>query len=183
MQPLTEEQLQERDKRCAAIHEAGHVVVAAIHDECNLGAYIAPTDTSDPLADKTWIGQAFGFTGGRHFSAVMAVAGCVAEWLEDDAELTAEDCSDYADDENSLSPTDRARFPTDYDEQLAAFDIALTILREHKGFFNWTVTQLLDDESQVVTEDMVGEYVRENNLVIKRGHHERYRQQVSVKAR
>jgi len=45
-----------RDRRMAAIHEAGHVVIArSFGILCE--AELTPTFTTDPRAQKTWVGQ------------------------------------------------------------------------------------------------------------------------------
>lgn len=69
-----------RDRRHAAIHEAGHVVVAE-----RLGvegyAHITLTDTDDIRNDKAWVGRAFfdGGMGSARTKRLICVAGAVAE--------------------------------------------------------------------------------------------------------
>ena len=151
------------DKRGAAIHEAGHIVVSAIRDGLMLGGYIEETGTTKPDSEKTWIGQAheLNLSGGPQ-SAAMSVAGMAAEWLEDDPDTWAEELVETVEfDPNELSPTDAAGYPSDYADQIQAFEDALSTLRENREFFDWVVAELLTDDG-VITDGMVQEYLRRN---------------------
>jgi hypothetical protein len=72
-----------RDRRQAAVHEAGHYVVAW-HFRIPVSTWITPNDTSDPRATRTWLGRAqIQLVGKRRLSAIrqamIGVAGAVAE--------------------------------------------------------------------------------------------------------
>jgi hypothetical protein len=100
-----------RDRRMAAIHEAGHMV-AARRRRVEAYAIIWPNDTGDPFI-KTWLGRAaFGrgvdrASDGTH--RFIGVAGAVAEfcWLEarngDEADI---DCVWTWEDPEVMSPSD-----------------------------------------------------------------------------
>jgi hypothetical protein len=66
-----------RDRRLAAIHEAGHYVVARWRG-LDAYAYIAPTHADDPLL-KTWVGQAMTAKSSDETDRLIGVAGTVAE--------------------------------------------------------------------------------------------------------
>jgi hypothetical protein len=72
------------DRRTAALHEAGHFVLAQWAGVREIGAWIAPINVADPMKRKTWIGQCV-YTP-RQFDAIsvrrqmmVAVAGAFAE--------------------------------------------------------------------------------------------------------
>lgn len=78
------------DRRMAAVHEAGHVVVARRFGLEILSAWIVPNDADDPQ-EKTWIGRVQIRTSGapEMVCRMVGVAGSVAEhlwsggWIED----------------------------------------------------------------------------------------------------
>lgn len=57
MRQLSPRRTEARDRRLAAVHEAGHVVIA-LHLGYEPQAYIRPIGADDPTETKTWIGQA-----------------------------------------------------------------------------------------------------------------------------
>ncbi|KQR77598.1 hypothetical protein [Rhizobium sp. Leaf341] len=72
------------DRRLAAIHEAGHVLMA-IHLGYRAKAWVNPNETGDPFGEKTWVGHMTmrGMPEERDHPHVrmVAVAGMVAEEL------------------------------------------------------------------------------------------------------
>jgi hypothetical protein len=71
-----------RDRRCAAVHEAGHAVVAR-HFGCEIvSAWIVPADNPGP-DEKTWIGriQIMQAPADPLARRMIGVAGEVAEYL------------------------------------------------------------------------------------------------------
>lgn len=102
-----------RDRRYAAIHEAGHVVIGRHIGLRGVRAWLEKTSNPEPLFDKFWIGKtqyikpsALGETMSRKKLALFAVAGAVAErcWNK----YTFEDsCGDeFWLDENVMSESD-----------------------------------------------------------------------------
>ena len=74
------------DKRGAAVHEAGHLTVAAALHLPGAMASIEPTNTSDPYHEHLWTGK-HGFYGA--LPASVAVAGTVADCLDDEPGIAA----------------------------------------------------------------------------------------------
>lgn len=72
------------DRRSAAIHEAGHALMA-VELGYDADAWIYAHETSDPLDEKTWLGHTTIHGGpgdyGHPHSRMVAVAGMVAEIL------------------------------------------------------------------------------------------------------
>src|SRR5262245_12197464 len=74
-----------RDRRLAAIHEAGHVTLARHLDAQVACAWLENNYRSDPLSEKQWIGHChFKFDKSpsrktKTLVAMVAVAGAVAE--------------------------------------------------------------------------------------------------------
>ena len=101
------------DRRIAAIHEAGHVLMA-LHLGYQADAWIHQHKTSRPLEEKTWVGHMVLHDRPedlRHPDVRMiAVAGLVAEILwktghdEEYADQWGWEC--YLLDEDSMSPSD-----------------------------------------------------------------------------
>jgi hypothetical protein len=97
-----------RDRRKAAVHEAGHIVIGESLGHKLLFSYIQPTSTSDPRLEKTWIGQAVFYPIRlKKEREMVAVAGVVAEccWSGD----TFDDIADFLEsDGDAMSPSDFA---------------------------------------------------------------------------
>jgi hypothetical protein len=148
------------DKRSAAVHEAGHVVVAAIRDGKMYGALIERSVTETPQSKRIWIGKTRGIDWAGGISAAMSVAGAVAEILDEQNHVNAAICMErIACGMNPLSETDLRGYPAGYSNQLKACEDALTTLREYPAFFRWAVNQLLDDDGNLITDGMVREYL------------------------
>lgn len=101
------------DRRLAAIHEAGHALMA-VHLGYNADAWIYPHETDEPLAEKTWLGH-MTIRGGpaeddHPHNRIVAVAGMVAEtlWKNGHDEDYAEPYGweDHLLDEDSMSFSD-----------------------------------------------------------------------------
>jgi hypothetical protein len=72
------------DRRMAAIHEAGHIVIAQKFRLPSGNAWIGPTGTADILEERTWIGHVrkgllFDAKCTKRQSKMVGVAGVVAE--------------------------------------------------------------------------------------------------------
>jgi hypothetical protein len=80
-----------RDRRSAAVHEAGHLVVARQYGLKIHSAWIVPNETKDPRQERTWDGQVQITTTSAPeiVRRMVGVAGAVAEhlwrgrWIED----------------------------------------------------------------------------------------------------
>lgn len=92
------------DRRRAAIHEAGHVVMAQHVGIRTGGAYVFPSLTTDPICEKQWRGQCVwsGKARSKRALRMFAVAGIVAECVWD-----GDPCWESSQLEN-MSPTDWA---------------------------------------------------------------------------
>jgi hypothetical protein len=71
-----------RDRRMAAVHEAGHIVVGRHVGLTLSSAWIAPND-GPPMEEKTWIGRVQFITGLDHLNSLercrVGCAGAAAE--------------------------------------------------------------------------------------------------------
>jgi hypothetical protein len=102
---------QARDRRTAAAHEAGHVVIARWAGVSQAGANIWPSgEDADPVFDKSWIGRAFLSRAqllrlSRIRRRMIGVAGVVGEHVWNHG---AADILDQIDleDPDSMSPSD-----------------------------------------------------------------------------
>jgi hypothetical protein len=101
-------QITARDRRMAAIHEAGHMVIAGRFG-VRYQAWILPAPDNDPWEEKTWIGTCR-FLGEKkptkQQKRMIAVAGAAAEACWQDREMWdgAEDINWY--DPAVMSPSD-----------------------------------------------------------------------------
>jgi hypothetical protein len=83
--PMRPIRISARDRRNAAMHEAGHIVVARLFSIEVAHAYIYISDeVSDILCDKTWLGHTvFNArdlrSANRRQRAMFGVAGAVAD--------------------------------------------------------------------------------------------------------
>lgn len=111
---LSAHRIEARDRRAAAVHEAGHLVIArhfhAVSDEDV--TYLFPrariwrSATMESLWEKTWLGECRGFDF-RSLSQtqrrMFGIAGYVAEamwrdgWSDDDLDLLSYDYDDLSD--------------------------------------------------------------------------------------
>lgn len=100
-----------RDRRGAANHEAGHFVVATWAGMRNIGAWIGPRRTNDPLHDATWTGQMMRPDWDAlspHRRRMVAMAGGMAEflWRAESWELECFCAEDWLSEPEVMSPSD-----------------------------------------------------------------------------
>ena len=168
---LAPEEIDRRDKHNSAIHEAGHVVVAAVTGFGCQGASLKRRTDVDPRTEKTWHGQthflmnldlaailrdqAEGRTPKEHvrkLPAAVAVAGMVAEKLFSDlgdADATAQEIiNEWQDALNAekvgLSPTDMTDVSDDWGDRARAIAEAHRILLQQRQFFDRVVAFLVN---------------------------------------
>lgn len=92
---LTPQQVNDWELRAAAIHEAAHAVIAR-HFGYEASAQVFATPDPGP-DDKSWTGRTMFYqeTAGRRDSRLIALAGTVAEQIDDDPDLEALDIADW----------------------------------------------------------------------------------------
>lgn len=145
-------EVERRDKRRAAIHEAGHATVAVAK---GFGAYawLSKTDTSKTLEEKSWVGKCELYKlRPVRFSRVdeqtFAVAGMVAEQLDDSPDVSAWEIMDaweaLGEIDIGLSHTDMGPVASNRRSREVAVEKALAILREKKSLFDKLVSQLFE---------------------------------------
>ena len=80
---ISSKRLSARERRTSAIHEAGHLVIAAHFGLYPVSAWIVQNEPADP-DERTWIGRVQ-FTSLDQLAPLerrmIGVAGSVAEWL------------------------------------------------------------------------------------------------------
>jgi hypothetical protein len=156
-------ELEQRDKRMAAVHEAGHATVGAAKGVC-FGAWIHRNKSGEP-DENTWLGHVqtmFGITmrNGKPVVVVgpcgaldstFAVAGMVAEELDDDPNADFDWIMEFWESEwISPSPADLQSCSEDWHERSKAVQEAIDILREQKPLFDRIVAELL--EHKIINE-------------------------------
>ncbi|MFA7416379.1 MAG: hypothetical protein WC048_18065 [Rhizobium sp.] len=105
--------MQAFDRRTAAIHEAGHALMA-LYLGYDANACIRPANTFKPLDEKTWIGHMTihrkPVEPNHPHTRMVAVAGLVAETLwrhgHDEEYAVPDGWEDYLRDEDSMSYSD-----------------------------------------------------------------------------
>jgi hypothetical protein len=129
--------IQARGRRMAAIHEAGHVIVAREHG-AEAYAYIVRRVDGDPRTDKVWAGQCrFRCSAtGRHGQRLISLAGFAAEMVW--RGLDAEGFDIMMSDPVAMSATDWQRAGvsdltalSDVDDLARAYDDVLQILHDN----------------------------------------------------
>jgi hypothetical protein len=133
-------ELRERNKKNAATHEAGHVVVAAVH-----GVHVKASIWEDGDAI---CGRAHTILHECPALIRLAVgfAGAVAECFEDecfDAEMICEEIAG-----GRLAPSDTdwasAGIAPEHGPPEDAINLALNTLRENRELFDWCVAELVE---------------------------------------
>jgi len=153
------EELEEREKRKAAVHEAGHATVAATKG-VRVDAWIHRNESGDP-GEKAWLGHVrnvprFVWQDGKPaladdlktLGSTYAVAGMVAEELHDSPKETYDSIV-----ENwklglcTPSPADLELCSEDWRERSKAVAEAVRILRDQMPLFDRIVAELLEHRS------------------------------------
>jgi hypothetical protein len=96
--PRDHQRYLEHDLHRACLHEAAHVVIARLYGAAEVNARVDPTETSDPIAEKTFVGSTqFCLPDGldRDHRRMIALAGTVAEELAGDSEIDGFVLLDY----------------------------------------------------------------------------------------
>ncbi len=157
---MTRDEIRARDRRRAAYHEAGHVVVAAVLDERYLGAGLIEHDDADPRYLRLVSGQAGGY---GFFSPEISIAGILAELMVDDEGSSdgPHELIDYLEDGViELSETDVRGLSlgaAGFASVLPAANRAWQALKENESFLHWVAEELLT--ADVITDGMVRDYL------------------------
>jgi hypothetical protein len=148
---LTTEEIERHDQRNAAIHEAGHLTVAVALGIRGARSHLVRTNDPDLRNSSSWVGQTQ--ISGRERPEV-SIAGVVAECLNQDCLIEADEIAYYIDEEVlAPSPSDWRAIPRDDPEALLlCIENAIDLLCKHKQFFEWAVAELL--EGDVITDGM-----------------------------
>jgi hypothetical protein len=141
-----------RDQQQTAMHEAGHVIVAA-SSGLGIQAWINKNPTQNPATDSTWVGTSevcrIDFRTGKMLRPSKAtltqigVAGITAEAIYEEPECDMLDIVDAWRD-GWCQPSDRAN----------AVEQALIILRRERRFFEFVAAALMKDG--VLTDGQIG---------------------------
>jgi len=145
------------DRRLAAIHEAGHALIA-VYLGYRADAWVHPNETDEPLAEKTWLGHVAVHDRPRScahpHSRMIAIAGMVAEILwkhgHDDEYGEPYGWEDHLFDEDCMSFSDWRNAdcePGQPDEDL--FDVVAEVARLFMGDY-WPI---LTDMSRTLMGD------------------------------
>lgn len=174
---MTPEEIIATDRRETAIHEAGHLTVAAA--EFIYGsASIHPREVAD-MEEKLTGGYFRSFHAVQ--SAAVSVAGVVAECLEEEEKIEARDILDWIYMEAVIpSTTDFQGIPDNYNDRLAAIESALATLRKYRSFFNWAVSELIT--SGTITNGMTQDEWNRFELAAKLYHRTSSESAASIEA-
>jgi hypothetical protein len=170
MSKMTPEEIEQHDKRQSAVHEAGHAVVAFTYGVI-VGAWLERTNTTDPIWKKTWVGHIPNVYGsiGAGKRPVLGIAGVVAECLEKDPEVFAEEIVDDLEDGIiSPSPSDLLFMPASWPKRVKAVKVALGILSQHKAVRASVASELV--AHGLVTADRMAMLAAEHGLVTADSH-------------
>jgi hypothetical protein len=142
---MTPEEIEKYDKHRAAVHEAGHAVVAFEYG-VSVTAWLERTDTMDQVEEKTWVGHVCGFIHGEA-GKFVAVAGVVAVCSQDDPEVSADEIVDcWQAGIIAPSSTDLEFVPASWDIRLEAVKVALGIISKQREFHVRIVSELVNHE-------------------------------------
>ena len=143
-----------RDKRLAAIHEAGHLTVACAGGS-NGRAYLLPIPTADVKNESTWRGQ---FLPLKAFwepvRPEIGVAGVVADYWAADPDFNARRIAKFikrgihTPSDSDLRMIHGAVYEGGWPEiSKDLISVALELLRENKTFFEWAVAELMNEHA------------------------------------
>lgn len=148
---MTPDEIEAHDKRQSAVHEAGHAVVAFANGVF-VRAWLERTDTKDARFEKIWVGHVQYVHGSVAANMVIGIAGIVAESVEDEPEITAEEIVEYWRDDIIIpSPSDLEFMPASWRERREAVELALGTIVTQRALFESVVSELVDHG--VVTDD------------------------------
>lgn len=162
MSPTELEELRTRDRRAVAIHEAGHITVAAALNQ-DARAYIFDSKEQDTLTFNTVFGKTDLLFCSDEAKPAIGFAGVVAECLYHEVDRSQADkpeAWDIADWVACLaiepSPTDWELIGADAEEfPTAPIEQAVEILTRQQPLFEWCVGKLI--EGGTVTNGMLRE--------------------------
>lgn len=152
---LDRNQIEARHKRQAAMHEAGHTIVAQAKGIVALNPSIRRNRTTNSFDEKTWAGST-GFIPGPGAGMAFGIAGAIAEMIYEDPDFFTDvetgDPASLIDEITEqwelgligLSDSDQRCIQRDESTNTrTAVGEVLTILREHKGDFDTLVDVLM----------------------------------------
>jgi hypothetical protein len=140
---LTAAELDAYEKRLAAVHEAGHVVVAAALGDV-ADAKIYRTEEPDSAA---WHGLTTHRCLENAARPRLGLAGIVAECVHDSPDVTAAEVVQlWRDGYLEPSQTDLRYVPEDWDERLTIIEKVLAILNKGRRLLEGVASDLLENE-------------------------------------
>jgi len=147
---MTADELELHDKRQSAIHEAGHTVIGTVHGSL-YSPWLERSGTSNSRLEKTWIGHADNVLGGsdERVRALIGVAGAVADSLDLDPDITAQEIVERweCDPNSGPSPADRSIISSGgWERRLEAVATVRAILAEHWQFLESIVVELIEHD-------------------------------------
>ncbi len=148
----------EIEKINAAWHEAGHLVVCAIHHGHMARGHIWFESNKGDESLSEWRGQCEGVMP----SPEVGVAGIVAELMHEDADICSFEIMNYWDlDVIRPSDSDMKSIPDSEPAREAAIETALTILRANFPLLQEVAGLLADTEDGhgVITDGMMKECI------------------------
>ncbi len=156
--------LRRRDKRTAAVHEAGHVAVAEVLGREVRCAWIWPnTSPAAGLLEKTWLGRAEISYVHIPSEPIICVAGIVAEQLASCDNSPAWGLLDVIEYEpGAISETDASGLPNNEKDRLDVIEKAITILAEYKQFHTALTARLLRDH--VIYQSYIERMIKKFNV-------------------
>jgi urease accessory protein UreH len=162
--------IEEQDKYRAAIHEAAHLT-ATMALGGRARAFIWRAEEPVNAEEYSWRGQCQFMESPRGVNrrAVVGISGLVGESLHEEADVDGRSIEEWMEIEIiEPSPTDWDCIKTSRLLVATLADRALHLLRTHKSFWEWAITQL--NEVEVITDGQAAEHFAAHTDSLSRAH-------------